>query len=553
VSILSNKNIFFYIWLNVFICIYNKIISFYYIDALFFLFSIPISIYFINNLFNDFLINSSENNSKNNIFLYDNSNFFYKKLLLSTIIFLFFIREALMSLIIGNAHEIILAAQFILIQIQLIILLKKNYIMQYITEIKLFNDYSKDFISQYYQLFLALLITLIVMSNPYVGYGYQMLYILSRTILTLILFPLFNVIFDFIKKKSLYIFFNFENGEAKNKIKMSNMLYIGILSICYFIVFIVTIFIILKLWGYSIQLNSVFNLIHLNLLPNQEILSNSAITSLSINTLFIVLFYIAKGYFFSYCINNFVFAKILNPIVIGQTMQNTIMTIFKYIIVCSCFIIGLCTAGLQSIITKLGALIIALSFALKEPVADFISYFIILIQCPIKVGDVIRINKEGGGSDIEVTGIVRSINSRTTVIRQKNSQSVIVPNSIILKRSICNWTYHKSGFTAIEDFFITIDRKHDAESVKNLLIKIVESCPGIIKVPMPLVRFENITPLGYDFLIRGYINIERASDLWDIASQLRIIIAKKLDIEKISFAVPEYKINIQKYDDNINI
>lgn len=553
VGILSNKNIFFYIWFNIFICVYNKIISFYYLDALFFLFSIPIAIYFINNLFNDFLINISANNTKNNIFLYDNSNFFYKKLLLSTIIFLFFIREALMSLILGNAHEIILAAQFILIQIQLIILLKKNYIMQYITEIKLFNDYSKDFISQYYQLFIALLITLIVMSNPYVGYGYQMLYILSRTILTLILFPLFNVIFDFIKKKSLYIFFNFENGEARNKIKMSNMIYIGVLSICYFVIFIVTIFIILKLWGYSIQLNSIFNLIHVNLLPNQEILSNSAITSLSINTLFIVLFYIAKGYFFSYCINNFVFSKILNPIVIGQTMQNTIMTIFKYIIVCSCFIIGLCTAGLQSIITKLGALIIALSFALKEPVADFISYFIILIQCPIKVGDVIRINKEGGGSDIEVTGIVRSINSRTTVIRQKNSQSVIVPNSIILKRSICNWTYHKSGFTAIEDFFITIDRKHDAESVKNLLIKIVESCPGIIKIPMPLVRCENITPVGYDFLIRGYINIERASDLWDIASQLRIIIAKKLDIEKISFAVPEYKINMQKYDDNINI
>jgi small-conductance mechanosensitive channel len=553
VAILSHKNILFYIWLNLFICVYNKIISLYYLDALFFLFSIPIAIYLINSLLNDFLPSISDTNIKQNFFSYSNNNFFYKKLLLDTIIFLFFIRQALMSLIIGNAHEIILAAQFILIQIQLIILLKKNYIIQYVTEIKLFNDYSKDFISQYYQLFIALLVTLIVMSNPYVGYGYQMLYILSRSILTLITLPLFNLIFDFIKKKSLYVFFNFEDGEARNKIKMGNMIYIGFLSICYFIIFIFTIFIILKLWGYSIQLKSIFNLIYVNLLPSQEILSNEAITSLSINTLFIVFFYIAMGYFFSYCINSFVFAKILNPIVIGQTMQNTIMTIFKYIIVCSCFIIGLCTAGLQSIITKLGALIIALSFALKEPVADFISYFIILIQCPIKVGDVIKINKEGGGSDIEVTGIVRSINSRTTIIRQKNSQSVIVPNSIILKRSICNWTYHKSGFTAIEDFFIIIDRKHDAELVKNLLIKIVESCPGILKTPIPLVRCENISPIGYDFLIRGYINIERASDQWDLASQLRITIAKKLDIEKIYFAIPEYKINMQKYTDNINI
>ncbi len=554
ITVLSNKNIIFYIWLNLFICIYNKIISFYYLDALFYLFSIPIAIYFTNillkNFFND--QNNIENNDQEAIFLNYINNFFYKKILLYTIIFLFFIRQSLLSIIQGNSHEIILAAQFILIQIQLIILLKKNYIIQYIAEIKFFNEYSKNFISKYYQLFIALIVTIIIMSNPYVGYGYQMLYIFSRIILTLILLPFFNVIFNLIKKKSLYVFFNFEDGEAKNKIKMGKMFYIIFLSLIYFIIFSFAIFIILRSWGYSIEINAISNLFYENLLPSQEILSNEAITSLSINTLFTVFLYIAKGYFFSYCINNFVCAKILNPIVIGQTMQNTIMTLFKYIIVCSWFIIGLCTAGLQSIITKLGALIIALSFALKEPVADFISYFIILIQCPIKIGDVIKINREGGGNEIEVIGIVRSINSRTTIIRQKNSQTIIVPNSIILKRSICNWTYHKSGFTAIEDFFITIDKKHDAEVIKNLLTKIIESHPAIIKTPIPLIRCENITPIGYDFLIRGYINIERAADQWDIASHLRILIAKKLDHEKINFAIPEYKINIKENNDNIN-
>lgn len=555
VSILSNRNIIFYIWLNVFICIYNKIFSFYYIDTLFYLFSIPIALYFINILLNNFFYDESlsEGYDKEVIVLNYINNFFYKKLLLYTIIFLFFIRQSFLSLIQGNAHEIILAAQFILIQIQLIILLKKNYIIQCINDIKLFNDNTKNFISQYYQLFIALLVTLIVMSNPYVGYGYQMLYILSRSILTFILIPIFNLIFNFIKKKSLYVFFNFEDGEAKNKIKMGKILYISFLSVIYFIICSFSIFIILKLWGYSIQLNAISNLFYENLLPNQEILSHEAITSLSINTLFTVFFYILKGYFFSYCINNFVCAKILNPIVIGQTMQNTIMTLFKYIIVCSCFIIGLCTAGLQSIITKLGALIIALSFALKEPVADFISYFIILIQCPIKVGDVIKINKEGGGPDIEVIGIVRAINSRTTIIRQKNSQTIIVPNSIIIKRSICNWTYHQSGFTAIEDFFITIDRKHDAELVKNILIKIIESYPPIIKNPIPLIRCENITIIGYDFLIRAYINIERAADQWDIASHLRILITKKLDIEQINFAIPEYKIKMQSKIEDIDL
>lgn len=544
--ILSQLNIIFYMWLNLLFIFYLKLISIYYLDTLFYLFSIPFCMYFFYVIYMNIQIKDIYFNQENDTFFYKFRHFFINKIILYTIIFLFFFRQAVISLIYGSAHEIILAAQFILIQIQSIILLKKHF-TQYITEVDFFNEHLKKFIYEYYQLFITLIVMLIVMSNPYVGYGYQVVYFVSRTTITLILFPIWNVIFDFFKKKSISVFFNFEDGEARNKINMAKLLYILFLVGIYLSTSFILIYVILNLWGYNINLQTITNIFHENLLPTKNIINNEEIPFLSINTLLKVVLYVIKGYMASYIINRFVCQKILNPIIIGQTMQNTIMILFKYIVICAFFIIGLCIAGLGSIINKLGALIIALSFALKEPVADFISYFIILIQCPIKVGDVVRIHREGsGGGEPEVTGIVRSINSRTTIIRQRNSQTILIPNSLILKRSICNWSYYKSGFVSTEDFIITIDRDCDIEIIKNILLKIVESYPAVIKNPSPLVRCESITPIGYDFLIRAYINPERAADQWDIASHLRVLIIKKLQSEKIKFGIPEYKIYMNK-------
>lgn len=544
--IFANQSIFLYIWFNFFILIYYKIILLQYTKTIFYLSSIPFIIYFVHNILNQFTENHFIKEEYSPSWRNTMKKIFFERFFINTIIVLFFLREALISIIFTSAHEIILAAEFILVQIQLIILLKKNYIMQYIGEIKFINQGIKEIIATYYKFFLTTLIALIVMSNPYVGYGNQVLYVLSRSLMTIFLIPLFEKIFEFIKNKLLIIFFNFEGEEAKNKIQIAKIIYTLFLTCIYFAIFIAALFVILRMWGYIIEIKSIFNLLYQNLLPENHMLSSDKITSLSISTLFIVFSYIIRGYIISYCISKFVFSKILHPIIISQPLQNTIMTLSKYIILFSTFVIGLYAAGLQSIITKLGAIIIGIGFAIKEPFADFFSYFIILIQRPIKVGDLIKINRSNNGNDPEVIGIVRSINSRTTIIRQRNSQTIIIPNSVLLTRSICNWTFHKSGFTSVEDFVFVVKHGCDVDALRMMIMKTVESHPAVIKNPLPLIRCEGITPLGYDILVRAYISPERAADQWDIASQLRILIIKKLELEKIPFAIPEYKVDILK-------
>jgi hypothetical protein len=75
-----------------------------------------------------------------------------------------------------------------------------------------------------------------------------------------------------------------------------------------------------------------------------------------------------------------VIKQVLSEVLISPLMQNTIMTLFQYFFVFTSFIISLYASGLQGLTTKIAFLIGFLGFAIKEPVSDFISYFIILIQ-----------------------------------------------------------------------------------------------------------------------------------------------------------------------------
>lgn len=539
ISIVANHSIFFFVWLNLLFLVYFKIIDYYYINTIFYLFSIPIAIYFMYFIGKNNFQKNMYNEHSGNMAISNIKQFFFNHWGISVIVSLFFFRLALISLVYGNAHKVILVLQFIIMQSELILFFKKREVMQRIINFNLFSDNVKKYITHYYQLIIFFLTVVILMSNPYVGYGNQVFYFFSRFLISLFCVWVWNFIFELVKNYSVYIFFIFEEGEARNMVRNAKLLYVLFLLFFYMITMVTMIYVILNMWGYDVNFSFMTNLIYKNLIPQNN---GGEIAFFSLYNLYTPIFYIVKGYVISYLVNTLVLSKILDLIVLGQTMQNTIMILIRYIIISTFFILGLCIAGLEGIIVKLGTLIVGFSFALKEPVADFICYFIILIQCPIKVGDLIRINREGGGGEPEVTGIVRSIKGRTTIIRQRNGQTVIVPNSLIVKRAIFNWTYYKSGFISIEDFVVTIDRSVDVDYIKNIILKVIETHPAVLKNPAPLIRCENITSVGYDFLVRGYISPDRANDQWDIASQLRILLIKKLKQENIHFAIPSYNI-----------
>jgi potassium efflux system protein len=181
------------------------------------------------------------------------------------------------------------------------------------------------------------------------------------------------------------------------------------------------------------------------------------------------------------------------------------------------------------------ALALGIGLYLKDPISDFISYFVILVQRPVKIGDYIKI-------DEETMGVVRKITPRAVILRRKNSTSIIVPNTYIVSKSIENWNYVRN-FIALNDITLFVYFREDAHKIKTLLHAAVEEHPNVLKNPRPVIRLNNFTEYGFEFMVRCFVSSAYTLEMWDLTSDIRLLIAKAFRENHIDFAIPMYKVD----------
>src|SRR6185312_5558030 len=80
----------------------------------------------------------------------------------------------------------------------------------------------------------------------------------------------------------------------------------------------------------------------------------------------------------------------------------------------------------------LAALGVGLGFGLQEIVSNFVCGIILLLERPIRVGDIVTVSS--------MTGRVDRINIRATTIINGENQSIIVPNRAFITGDLVNWT-----------------------------------------------------------------------------------------------------------------
>jgi small-conductance mechanosensitive channel len=146
--------------------------------------------------------------------------------------------------------------------------------------------------------------------------------------------------------------------------------------------------------------------------------------------------------------------------------------------------------NLSALLAILGLGGLAVSLAAKDTLADMISGFIILIEHPYQVGDRIKIESMDGWGDVE------SIGMRTTRIRTLDNRLVIVPNAVIGRSQVENYTYPDPSCRV--DISVGIGYGSDLELVEKTIEAAVLSVPGILDEKAPFVE---LTKLGDSALI----------------------------------------------------
>ncbi len=148
-----------------------------------------------------------------------------------------------------------------------------------------------------------------------------------------------------------------------------------------------------------------------------------------------------------------------------------------------------------------GALAIGIGLGAQTLISNFISSLVIMVERPIKIGDVVEI--EG------VLGTISSVGARCVIITTFSNVDVLIPNSKLMQNTLVNWTLsdnkvkHQLEITIPKDSEQPLDPRHFinevAEGFKNL-----ESNFEVIN---PEILLSSINNSSLVFLVNFYCDV----------------------------------------------
>lgn len=202
-------------------------------------------------------------------------------------------------------------------------------------------------------------------------------------------------------------------------------------------------------------------------------------------------------------------------------------------------IVGLIIAGQMVGITgtsikwSVAGLTIGLGFGLQEIFSNVISGLIILIERPIRLGDVVTVNN--------VTGTVTRMQLRATTIKDLDFRELIVPNKRFITEDIMNWTLTDRRSRIVVQ--VGVAYGSNTKLVSDSLLKVAARHPLVQSQPQPDVFFKEFGDSTLNFELRVFIPSREI--FAQVQHELNMAIEAEFKAKDIEIAFPQQDIYIK--------
>jgi len=166
------------------------------------------------------------------------------------------------------------------------------------------------------------------------------------------------------------------------------------------------------------------------------------------------------------------------------TVENLVKQITYYAIWGLGIIVAASALGFdpQTVVTGLGLTSLALGFALKDIISNFISGILLLALRPFQIGDQIVVG--------DTEGSVERIELRATQIKTYDGRTALVPNADVFTSRVINNTASPERGGAVEFF---LDYGCDLRRAISVIAGATSKTDGVLETPTPIVRLKNLT------------------------------------------------------------
>ena len=181
-----------------------------------------------------------------------------------------------------------------------------------------------------------------------------------------------------------------------------------------------------------------------------------------------------------------------------------------------------------------GALAIGVGFGSQNVVNNFISGLILMLERPIKVGDIV---------DVEGTfGRVERIGARSTWIKTFANIHIIVPNSSFLEKNVINWTHTDDVVrTSVE---VGVAYGSPTREVDRLIRRVLQEHGRILDKPPPSVLFTEFGDNALIFRAYFWLRVPEMMDRRRIESDVRFRVDHLFRDAGIEIAFPQRDVHL---------
>jgi len=181
-----------------------------------------------------------------------------------------------------------------------------------------------------------------------------------------------------------------------------------------------------------------------------------------------------------------------------------------------------------------GALAIGVGFGAQNLLNNLISGIILIAERPIRIGDIVELEKERGR--------VEEIGNRCVRIRRYDGVHVLVPNSYFLEQRVVNWTLVSADIRSV--ISVGVAYGSPVETVRDLLRQAAEEHEQI-STDYPIeVIFEDFGDSSLLFNLYFWTSVHQPMDIRRIQSDVRFKVNALFDEHNIVIAFPQRDIHL---------
>ncbi len=256
----------------------------------------------------------------------------------------------------------------------------------------------------------------------------------------------------------------------------------------------------------------------------------TTITPLNIIELFVV---VSVFYWTAKWSREFVY-RLLASRTKDMGVRNSIAILCQYSVAILGLFIALRVLGidLQTLGFVLSMFAFGVGLGLRDLFNNFACGFLILLERPLRVGDIVNI------SDFE--GEVTAVGSRAVTIRTWDHMELVVPNTEVFNKSFTNWTAKDNIVRTVVP--VQINRHDNPHEVKTIIQNVLSTHNEVLTEPVPEVFLKEMSDSQMVFEIRFFVNIRHVKSRTSVSSTILMKIWDEFGKHGIKPPYPQHEI-----------